>query len=84
MNRKAGQAELDRHARRTDSSRGDRMLSLDECALRTGLKVSTWRSWILLRKIPYYKISRSVRILESDLERLIDESRIPAREDVHA
>jgi excisionase family DNA binding protein len=57
-----------------------KLLTLRECAERTGNKVSTWRAWVLRRKVPYYKLSRSVRIAESDLERLIEQARVPARE----
>lgn len=79
MNRVIGLAELDAAVRRKD-----RLLTLAECAVRTGHKVATWRSWVLLRKVPYHKIGRSIRILESDLDQLIAASRIPAREDRHA
>lgn len=79
MNRSIGLAELDAAVRRTN-----RMLTLAECAARTGHKVSTWRAWILLRKVSYHKIGRSIRILEADLDQLIVESRIPAREDRRA
>jgi excisionase family DNA binding protein len=57
-----------------------RFLCLRECAERTGTKESTWRAWVLLRKVPYHKIGRSVRVLESDLEQMIADSRIAARE----
>jgi hypothetical protein len=81
MNHKIGLAELDAHEQRAVRKHGDRLLTLADCAARTGHKVSTWRAWVLLRKIPYHKIFRSVRVSESDLERLLGESRIPARED---
>ena len=57
-----------------------RLLALKECAERSGHKVSTWRAWILRRKVPYYKIGRSIRIAENDLTRMIEQSRVPARE----
>ena len=57
-----------------------KLLALRECAERTGNKVSTWRSWILRRRVPYYKIRRSVRVAEANLERLIEQARVPARE----
>ena len=57
-----------------------KLLTLRECAERTGNTVSTWRSWILHRRVPYYKIRRSVRVAEADLERLIEQARVPARE----
>jgi excisionase family DNA binding protein len=57
----------------------ERLLTVKEAAQRTGHKEATWRAWILLRKVPYHKVGRSIRIAESDLVRLIEESRIPAR-----
>jgi excisionase family DNA binding protein len=57
-----------------------KLLTLRECAERTGNKVSTWRAWVLRRKVPYYKLSKSIRIAESDLERMIEQARVPARE----
>jgi excisionase family DNA binding protein len=58
----------------------EKLLTVREAAARTGHKESTWRAWILLRKVPYHKFGRSVRIAESDLTRMIEDSRIPARE----
>jgi excisionase family DNA binding protein len=57
-----------------------RLLTLRECSERTGHRESTWRSWVLHRKVPFYKVGRSVRIAEADLERLIEQSRVAARE----
>ena len=57
-----------------------KLLTLRECAERTGNKLSTWRAWVLRRKVPYYKLSRSIRVAESDLERMIEQARVPARE----
>jgi excisionase family DNA binding protein len=59
----------------------ERLLTVKEAAARTGHKEATWRAWILLRKVPYHKVGRSIRIAESDLTRLIEESRVPAREE---
>ena len=59
----------------------ERLVTVREAAARTGHKEATWRAWILLRKVPYHKVGRSIRIAESDLTRLIEESRVPARED---
>lgn len=56
-----------------------KLLSLRECSERTGHRESTWRSWVLNRKIPFYKIGRSVRIAESDLQKMIEQARIPAK-----
>lgn len=58
----------------------NRLLTLREASERTGHRECTWRAWVLLRKVPYYKVGRSVRIAERDLEKLIEEARIPARE----
>ncbi len=51
----------------------DQLLTVFEAAARTGRKVSTWRRDILLRRIPYVKIGRSVRIPTEVVERLIRE-----------
>jgi len=56
-----------------------KLLTVRECSERTGHQQSTWRAWILRRKVPFYKVGRSVRVSEADLERLIEQSRIPAR-----
>ena len=61
-----------------------RLLTVKEAAARTGHKEATWRAWILLRKVPYYKFGRSVRIAESDLDQMVEESRVPVREGRHA
>jgi len=58
----------------------ERLLTVREAAHRTGHKEATWRAWILRRKVPYHKFGRSIRIAESDLTRMVEESRIPARE----
>jgi excisionase family DNA binding protein len=59
----------------------EQLLTVKQAAVRTGHKEATWRSWILLRKVPYHKLGRSIRIAESDLVRMIEESRVPARGD---
>ena len=47
------------------------LLNVKEVALRTGWKVSTVRKKIFRRELGYVKLGRSVRIPESELERLI-------------
>jgi len=47
------------------------LLTVNEAAARTGRKVSTWRRDILLRRIPYVKLGRSVRIPVEVVDRLI-------------
>lgn len=56
-----------------------KLLTLRECAERSGLRETTWRAWILHRRVPFYKVGRSVRIAESDLEALIERAKVPAR-----
>ena len=57
-----------------------RLLTLRECSELTGHSVATWRSWVLHRRVPFHKVGRSVRVAETDLQRIIDQSRVPARE----
>jgi hypothetical protein len=60
------------------------MLSLAQAAPRLGLKISTMRSWVLLRKISYIKLSpRCIRISAVELEKLIAARTIPAKEASH-
>jgi excisionase family DNA binding protein len=56
-----------------------KLLRISEAADATGHRESTWRKWVLLRKVPFVKIGRSVRIEASVIERMITEGRIPAR-----
>jgi excisionase family DNA binding protein len=55
-----------------------KLLTLRKCAERSGLRESTWRAWILHRRVPFYKVGRSVRIAEADLDRLIERAKVPA------
>jgi excisionase family DNA binding protein len=48
-----------------------RLLTVNEAEQRTGRKASTWRRDILLTRIPYVKLGRSVRIPEEVIEALI-------------
>jgi len=57
-----------------------RLLTLRECSERTGHRESTWRAWVLHRRVPFYRVGRSVRVSERDLEELIEKGRVPARE----
>ena len=57
------------------------MLRIPEAATRLGLKPSTLRAWVLRSKIGVCRVSaRAVRIPASEVERLISESYVPARE----
>jgi len=56
------------------------MLTVEEAAKELGLKPSTIRAWILRRRITYVKLNRAVRIPRAEVERIIREGTIPARE----
>ena len=55
-----------------------KLFTLQECSELTGHTVATWRAWVLHRKVPFYKIGRSIRIAESDLQSIIERSLVPA------
>jgi excisionase family DNA binding protein len=54
------------------------MLTVEEAAERLGIKASTIRSWVWKRQIEFVKISRSVRISDKVVERLIRSGTRPA------
>jgi excisionase family DNA binding protein len=51
--------------------RSGKLLTVVEAEARTGRKASTWRRDILLRRIAYVKIGRSVRIPVEAVDALI-------------
>lgn len=56
------------------------LLTIPQAAERLGLKASTLRAWVFYRKIECVRLSpRAVRISANEVERLIDESTIPAK-----
>lgn len=57
----------------------EKLLKVDEAAERTGFKSATVRAKILKREWPYVKLGRSVRLKESFISRLIEQSEVPAR-----
>jgi excisionase family DNA binding protein len=57
----------------------DRLLTVIEAAERLSYKQSTVRSKILKREWPYVKLGRSVRLRESFVNSLIEQSEVPAR-----
>lgn len=57
----------------------ERQYRVSEAAQITGHKESTWRKWILLRRVRVTKIGASVRIPESELARIITQGEVPAR-----
>lgn len=57
------------------------MLSVAEAAHDLGLRPSTIRAWLLRRKLTFIRLSpRCVRIKRSEIEKLISEGTVPARE----
>lgn len=58
------------------------LLTVQEFADLLRIKPATARSWILKRKISYFKLAgcRSVRIPKSEVDRLLD-NLIPAKSD---
>jgi len=58
------------------------LLTIPEAAERLVLKESTLRSWVLKRKLAYYRLNRrSIRIPVSEIRRILDEGSVPARLD---
>jgi excisionase family DNA binding protein len=58
------------------------LLRIPEAAHALGLKIGTIRAWVLRRKIGYVLVgSRAIRIPTSEVNRVIAEGTIPARED---
>jgi excisionase family DNA binding protein len=57
------------------------MLTAEEAARELGVKESTIRAWLLRRKISWVRLSaRCVRIRRAEIDRLIREGTVPARE----
>jgi excisionase family DNA binding protein len=57
------------------------MLSVKETAAKLGLKEPTIRLWIAQRRIGIVRLGRAIRIPSEEVERLILEGTVPARED---
>ena len=56
------------------------LLSIPEAALMLNVSVATIRNWVWLRRVPSVRIGRSVRLRQSDLQKVIDAGLIPADE----
>lgn len=56
------------------------MLTVRQAAERLGLRDSTLRAWIAQRRIGIVRLGRAVRIPLEEIERLIAEGSVPARE----
>jgi excisionase family DNA binding protein len=55
------------------------MLTVCQVAERLGVKPATVRLWISKRKLAHVKLSRAVRVQESEVDRFIRENTIPAQ-----
>ena len=61
--------------------RNERLLKVSEVADRLGLQPATVRRWLLLRRIESVHVSsRAVRVKESEVERIILQNTVPARQ----
>jgi excisionase family DNA binding protein len=54
------------------------LVTLEEAARQLGMKTVTLRMWASQRKIARCKIGRAVRIPQSEIDRIIESSLIPA------
>jgi excisionase family DNA binding protein len=59
-----------------------KLLTSQAFAEKLGIKISTVRSWLLARRIAKVRVGRrAIRIPESEVERIIHEGFVPAREE---
>jgi len=56
------------------------MLTVSQVAQALGLKPATIRAWIAQRKLGYVKLGRAVRVPRTEVERLLREGAVPAKE----
>ena len=56
----------------------DRLLTVEQLALKLGVSVRTVRSWRYKRKIPFTKIGRRLYVGADIVEGLLDANAIPA------
>jgi len=56
-----------------------RMLTLAQAARLLGLKPVTLRAWASRRKLAIHRLGRAIRVPASEIERLLNESFVPAR-----
>lgn len=59
------------------------LMTVKEAAEVLRLKVATIRAWVMRRKISHCKVGRLVRIKRADIEALITDSTVPARNGDH-
>jgi excisionase family DNA binding protein len=54
--------------------------TVNEAAMRWKVKPSTVRSWMAQRKVAFVRLGRCMRIRDSEIERIVTEGSVPARE----
>jgi excisionase family DNA binding protein len=54
------------------------LLRIDEAAKLLGVEISTLRSWVYKKRIPYVKLGGCLRFRRADLDDFISEHRVPA------
>ena len=59
----------------------DSLLTYEQAAELLNLSPSTLRIYVMQKRIPYIKISKSVRFDRSSLNSFIDSKRVPARKE---
>lgn len=56
------------------------LLTIDEAAVRLGLKPATVRDWIWRRKVGYIRVgARAIRISEKTIQEILERGTVPAR-----
>ena len=55
------------------------LLTVNQFADELGVTVATVRAWVLRRQIAFLKVGRSIRIERSTLQKLVEDSRVPAK-----
>lgn len=55
------------------------LLDVEEAAAFLHVKVATVRAWVLRSRISYVKLGRRVFLRKPDLEKLIEDSFVPAK-----
>jgi excisionase family DNA binding protein len=63
----------------------NQLLRVGEFAAAVNIKESTARAWILSRRLSFVRVGRrAIRIPASEVERIVAEGTVPAREERHA
>lgn len=61
----------------------NRPLKVAEAAHALGLSVHTVRAWITQRRLNHVRLGRAIRVLPAEIERLLKNSAVPARDGLH-